>query len=163
MITAGSVRGKTSVPVVGSRCTQPARSIVVGGAGQRAEAVPLVPLEDRRSACDQQPGVEVAEVGADLAQPGPGVDRPAAHGQRPLAADRRVRDAVGLAEVDRAGGQLGLLVPHQLRPAAPRAPARCAAVDGEHPHRPAPGRVGQRRGRGAPRSWATRESTGTCR
>ena len=29
MITAGSVRGKTSAPLSGSRCTHPARSIVV--------------------------------------------------------------------------------------------------------------------------------------
>ena len=76
MITAGSVRGKNSVPVSGSRCTQPARSMVVGVAGQRAEPVAVVPLEDA-DGLDEQPGVQVAEVGADLAQARPSC-RPAA-------------------------------------------------------------------------------------
>ena len=91
MITAGSVRGKNSVPVVGSRCTQPARSIVVAAPVQRAEPVALVPLEDA-DRLHQQPGVQVAELGADLAEPGPGVDRPAADGQRRA---RRGRAAYG--------------------------------------------------------------------
>ena len=86
MITAGSVRGKCSVPVVGSRCTQPARSMVVGAPRQRAEPVPFVPLQDA-DGLREQTGVQIAEVGADVAESGPHVDGPAVDRERPLATD----------------------------------------------------------------------------
>ncbi len=87
------------------------------------------------------------EVGAELAQARPAVDRPAAHSQRPLAAHRRVRDAVGLAEEHRTLGQLRLLVPHQPRTGR-RLGDRDVALraDRQDPNGPALGRIRQRPG-----------------
>ena len=146
MITAGSVRGNSSAPVTGSRCTQPALSMVVGA--------PDSGLNRARACHSRMPIAWASSPASRSLRSAPSSRRscqpstvPAADGQRPLAADRRVRDVVGLAEVDGAGGQLGLLVPHQPRAALGAADRDGAArVDGQHADRPAAGGVRQRAG-----------------
>ena len=128
---------------------------------QRAEAVALVPLDDA-DRLHEQARVQIAQVGADLAQTRPGVDRPSVDGERPLAADGGVRDAVRLAQEDRAPRQLGLLVPDQPRTvrALATGTVRLPSTVSTRTGRPPVG-SGSARERCA-RSWATRDSTGTA-
>src|SRR4051794_23269611 len=115
-------------------------------AGDRGEPVALVPLDDA-DRLRQQTGVQVAQLGTDLTEPGPGVDRPATDAQRPRRTEGGVRDAIGLAQVDAAVGEGRLLVVDEFRPRRPLVHRHGAPlVDQQHPHRAALCRVGQRAG-----------------
>ena len=145
----GGVALHPAGPLDGGRC-----------AGQRAEPVALVPLEDA-DGLHEQPGVAVTEHGAQVAQPGPGVDRLPADGERPLAADGGVGDAVGLAEEDRAVGSSGCSSHSSSGPSgvSRTGTVRRMSTVSTRTGRPPVG-SGSARDRCA-RSWATRERTGT--
>ena len=82
MITAGSVRGKISVPVVGSRCTQPARSIVV--------AAPLSGLNRCRSCHSRIPIAWTSSPASRSSRSAPTSRSPAhASTDRPLTVSAR--------------------------------------------------------------------------
>src|SRR4051794_26316452 len=115
-------------------------------AGERGEPVALVPLHDAHR-LGQQAGVQVTELGTDLPEPGPAVDPSPADAERAGCPERGVGDVVGLAQVDGAVGQRGLLVVDQF--GAARALVhrhRAPLVDPQHAYRPALRGVRQRPG-----------------